>query len=158
MPLQRKSKNCKKRSAPTTHLRVEALGCAGCSKENCVKTPDFLVIFVSLLIPQGIVYHQHEVLHIIKTLVLYIVIAKAFWIHAKAWWYTVLTDWWDTARFASWWYTIALAMDKNTSFRRTRCFGALKKIRTPDLLVRSQTLYPAELSAQMRSFSQTAIV
>ncbi len=25
--------------------------------------------------------------------------------------------------------------------------GALKKIRTPDLLVRSQTLYPAELSA-----------
>ncbi len=27
-------------------------------------------------------------------------------------------------------------------------FGALKKIRTPDLLVRSQTLYPAELSAQ----------
>ncbi len=29
-------------------------------------------------------------------------------------------------------------------------FGALKKIRTPDLLVRSQTLYPAELSAQMQ--------
>ena len=30
--------------------------------------------------------------------------------------------------------------------------GALKKIRTPDLLVRSQTLYPAELSAQMQFF------
>ena len=27
-------------------------------------------------------------------------------------------------------------------------FGALEKIRTPDLLVRSQTLYPAELPAQ----------
>ena len=26
-------------------------------------------------------------------------------------------------------------------------FGALEKIRTPDLLVRSQTLYPAELRA-----------
>lgn len=28
--------------------------------------------------------------------------------------------------------------------------GALQGIRTPDLLVRSQTLYPAELAAQMR--------
>ena len=27
------------------------------------------------------------------------------------------------------------------------CFGALQGIRTPDLLVRSQTLYPAELAA-----------
>ena len=34
-----------------------------------------------------------------------------------------------------------------------RDFGALKKIRTPDLLVRSQTLYPAELSAQISHFS-----
>ena len=30
----------------------------------------------------------------------------------------------------------------------TRCFGVPEGIRTPDLLVRSQTLYPAELQAQ----------
>ena len=59
--------------------------------------------------------------------------------------------------FYSFLYTIALAMNKNTSFQRTRYFGALKKIRTPDLLVRSQTLYPAELSAHCGLFL-TAIV
>ena len=34
---------------------------------------------------------------------------------------------------------------------KRNCFfhGALKKIRTPDLLVRSQTLYPAELRAHI---------
>ena len=31
--------------------------------------------------------------------------------------------------------------------------GALEGIRTPDLLVRSQTLYPTELRAQIKSFS-----
>ena len=31
--------------------------------------------------------------------------------------------------------------------RQDFCFGAPEKIRTPDLLVRSQTLYPAELPA-----------
>ena len=31
-------------------------------------------------------------------------------------------------------------------------FGAPEETRTPDLLIRSQTLYPAELPAQMRSF------
>ena len=30
--------------------------------------------------------------------------------------------------------------------------GALEGIRTPDLLVRSQTLYPAELRAQLRTY------
>ena len=42
---------------------------------------------------------------------------------------------------------------------KRNCFfhGALKKIRTPDLLVRSQTLYPAELSAHTGKFL-TAIV
>lgn len=55
--------------------------CDGCSKENCMKILDFLVIFVSLSIPQGIVYHQHEVLHIIKTLVLQIIKPIVFLIH-----------------------------------------------------------------------------
>ena len=39
--------------------------------------------------------------------------------------------------------------------------GALQGIRTPDLLVRSQTLYPAELAAQMRlkySFDRRNII
>ena len=42
---------------------------------------------------------------------------------------------------------------KQQSTIKANCFiGALKKIRTPDLLVRSQTLYPAELSAQRTVF------
>ena len=45
-----------------------------------------------------------------------------------------------------------------TPWSQTKCstklshfpiYGALEGIRTPDLLVRSQTLYPAELRAQM---------
>ena len=35
-----------------------------------------------------------------------------------------------------------------------KLFGAPRKIRTPDLLVRSQTLYPAELAAQNYCWSQ----
>lgn len=41
----------------------------------------------------------------------------------------------------------------------TRCmvsFGALQGTRTPDLLVRSQLLYPAELAAHTR-FSQASL-
>ena len=39
---------------------------------------------------------------------------------------------------------------KNTAHKMcTVSFGALQGIRTPDLLVRSQTLYPAELAAQI---------
>ncbi len=47
-----------------------------------------------------------------------------------------------------------------TPWSQTKCstklshfpkYGALEGIRTPDLLVRSQTLYPAELRAQARS-------
>ena len=46
-----------------------------------------------------------------------------------------------------------------TPWSQTKCstklshfpiYGALEGIRTPDLLVRSQTLYPAELRAQIR--------
>ena len=51
---------------------------------------------------------------------------------------------------------------KNTAHRLVyRVFGALQGIRTPDLLVRSQTLYPAELAAQMRfkySFDRRNII
>ena len=33
--------------------------------------------------------------------------------HLKVWWYTALTDWWDTrATSRPWWYAIAFAMDK----------------------------------------------
>ncbi len=45
----------------------------------------------------------------------------------------------------------------SSHLKRGNClFGALKKIRTPDLLVRSQTLYPAELSAHIKFFLQRA--
>ena len=37
-------------------------------------------------------------------------------------------------------------------------FGALEKIRTPDLLIRSQTLYPAELPAHMGFFKANNII
>ena len=49
----------------------------------------------------------------------------------------------------------SLSKQKNSrdTFWCSCYFGALKKIRTPDLLVRSQTLYPAELSAQLISQS-----
>lgn len=39
---------------------------------------------------------------------------------------------------------------------RDNLFGALQGIRTPDLLIRSQALYPTELAAQMLS-SRTTI-
>ena len=35
--------------------------------------------------------------------------------------------------------------------------GALEGIRTPDLLVRSQTLYPAELRAQSYNFTKKMV-
>ena len=37
--------------------------------------------------------------------------------------------------------------NRNNTKLHCFCFGALQGIRTPDLLVRSQTLYPAELAA-----------
>ena len=65
------------------------------------------------------------------------------------------------------WYLHALKWNTNSpqtrinkekpAVKRVLCYGALKKIRTPDLLVRSQTLYPAELSAHTGKFL-TAIV
>ncbi len=39
--------------------------------------------------------------------------------------------------------------NKKSPFIRTRIFGVPEGIRTPDLLVRSQTLYPAELQAHI---------
>ena len=62
------------------------------------RSPLFFVMVVqkrtitSLSIPQGIVYHQCEVLHIIKTLVLYIINPIVFDTHLKVWW--------DTTRFS----------------------------------------------------------
>ena len=48
------------------------------------------------------------------------------------------------------------SLNKKTgsSLLRTSCFGAPEGTRTPDLLIRSQTLYPAELRAHLvcRSF------
>ena len=38
---------------------------------------------------------------------------------------------------------------------KARCYGTPEGIRTPDLLVRSQTLYPAELIAQNIYFFKT---
>ena len=54
-----------------------------------------------------------------------------------------------------------------TPWSQTKCstklshfpiYGALEGIRTPDLLVRSQTLYPAELRAHMRLFLSNKMV
>ena len=57
---------------------------------------------------------------------------------------------------------LQILKQKNTAHRLVyRVFGALQGIRTPDLLVRSQTLYPAELAAQMRfkySFDRRNII
>ena len=57
---------------------------------------------------------------------------------------------------------VQILKQKNTAHRLVyRVFGALQGIRTPDLLVRSQTLYPAELAAQMRfkySFDRRNII
>ena len=53
-----------------------------------------------------------------------------------------------------------------TPWSQTKCstklshfpiYGALEGIRTPDLLVRSQTLYPAELRAQSYKINPTDI-
>ena len=50
------------------------------------------------------------------------------------------------------------AHNKNTIAKRLWCiYGALEGTRTPDLLVRSQTLYPAELPAHMRSLLQPLV-
>ena len=64
---------------------------------------------------RSIVYHQfREELHIIKTLVLYIIIEKGFYAHLRC-------DEMRRTRAAmiytttSWWYTIAFAMDKKIS-------------------------------------------
>ena len=43
----------------------------------------------------------------------------------------------------------ALRQQKSSAFCKTKLFGALEGIRTPDLLVRSQTLYPTELPAHI---------
>ena len=40
--------------------------------------------------------------------------------------------------------------EKALRFRRAFIFGALKGTRTPGLLIRSQTLYPAELPARLQ--------
>ena len=54
-----------------------------------------------------------------------------------------------------------------TPWSQTKCstklshfpiYGALEGIRTPDLLVRSQTLYPTELRAQDKQFSYYIIM
>ena len=47
--------------------------------------------------------------------------------------------------------TIDKEPKKITHPEKPRCvIGALEETRTPDLLIRSQTLYPAELPAHMR--------
>ena len=47
--------------------------------------------------------------------------------------------------------TIDKESKKITHPEKPRCvIGALEETRTPDLLIRSQTLYPAELPAHMR--------
>ena len=39
--------------------------------------------------------------------------------HLKVWWYTALTDWWDTrATSRPWWYAIAFAMDKKIDLQK----------------------------------------
>ena len=48
---------------------------------------------------------------------------------------------------------VPFAKEKRQGKNPVFFFGALKGTRTPDLLVRSQSLYPAELSARMRFFS-----
>ena len=47
--------------------------------------------------------------------------AYGWWDTRYAWWYTVLKDWW---------YTIAFAIDKKISFRRTRFFGRGRRDRS----------------------------
>lgn len=48
---------------------------------------------------------------------------------------------------------------QNPLLTRSRGFFYVReKIRTPDLLIRSQTLYPAELRAQVRCFNTEHIV
>ena len=43
----------------------------------------------------------------------------------------------------------AFGKQKSLAFFKAKLFGALEGIRTPDLLVRSQTLYPTELPAHI---------
>ena len=57
------------------------------------------------------------------------------------------------SEFESSLYQYCLIKKKEPAFKQT-LLGALKKIRTPDLLVRSQTLYPAELRAPVPSNQQ----
>ena len=44
---------------------------------------------------------------------------------------------------------------KEKALRRAFIFGALKGTRTPGLLIRSQTLYPAELPARLKEYNTT---
>jgi len=72
---------------------------------------------------RSIVYNQfRKELHIITATpwisstvltVVYHHCESIFDTHLKVWWYTALTDWWDTrATSRPWWYAIAFAMDK----------------------------------------------
>ena len=70
-------------------------------------------------IPQGIAYHQHKVLYIIKP-------TK---IHAKAWWYSVLTDWWYTKTVSRlWWYTKPVGLDRKKTVQKRSFFYDLSLI------------------------------
>ena len=46
---------------------------------------------------------------------------------------------------------------KKATYHSVSCLGAPEETRTPDLLIRSQTLYPAELPAHMRSYQPQVI-
>ena len=71
--------------------------------------------------------NQRKALYIIRNLLRYITktkfcissLRKLFDTHLKVWWYTVLTDWWDTrATSRPWWYAIAFAMDKKIDLQK----------------------------------------
>ena len=78
---------------------------------------------------RSIVYNQfRKELHIITATpwisstvltVVYHHCESIFDTHLKVWWYTALTDWWDTrATSRPWWYAIAFAMDKKIDLQK----------------------------------------
>ena len=121
----------------------------------------FRKILSDTIIPQNTIYHKAECLESYR-------------------WYASFTSAWYKcviARFRSRWYYIrfktaagnitrydrislhgnitrrqANITEKRTCLHKCVFLGAPEETRTPDLLIRSQTLYPAELPAHMRPF------
>ena len=87
--------------------------------------------------------------------------AFGWWYAPTAMIYTLTRDdiqpqrgWWYAPHFVRWWYTKPAAWIKNKQLLIDKScffFGTPRGIRTPDPLVRSQILYPAELLALMLS-------